>query len=137
MMLHCNTLQHAATRCNTLQHAATHYNTLQHTTTTLAAPVEEGMMLPNHTLQHNTTHCNTTQHNAPHCTALQHITPHCNTLQHTATTLAAPVEEGMMLPDAARPPRQSLRDEESTTACVAVMAWMVVMRPGVYPCAAS
>ena len=27
--LHCNTLQHAATRCNTLQHAATHCNTLQ------------------------------------------------------------------------------------------------------------
>mmetsp|Transcript_5882 Transcript_5882/g.14313 ORF Transcript_5882/g.14313 Transcript_5882/m.14313 type:complete len:209 (+) Transcript_5882:356-982(+) len=46
-----------------------------------------------------------------------------------ATALAAPVDEGMMLPDAARPPRQSLRDEESTTAWVAVMAWMVVMRP--------
>merc|ERR1719287_36613 len=36
--------------------------------------------------------------------------------------------EGMMLPEAARPPRQSLREEESTTAWVAVMAWTVVMR---------
>merc|ERR1712194_816066 len=41
--------------------------------------------------------------------------------------LAAPVDEGMMLPEAARPPRQSLRLEESTTAWVAVMAWTVVM----------
>merc|ERR1712241_295985 len=32
------------------------------------------------------------------------------------TALAAPVDEGMMFPEAARPPRQSLRDEESTTA---------------------
>merc|ERR1712161_105213 len=38
------------------------------------------------------------------------------------TALAAPVDEGMMLPEAARPPRQSLREEESTTAWVAVMA---------------
>merc|ERR1719287_72173 len=44
------------------------------------------------------------------------------------TAFAAPVEEGMMLPEAARPPRQSLREEESTTAWVAVMAWTVVMR---------
>mmetsp|Transcript_58892 Transcript_58892/g.138473 ORF Transcript_58892/g.138473 Transcript_58892/m.138473 type:complete len:230 (-) Transcript_58892:310-999(-) len=50
-----------------------------------------------------------------------------------ATALAAPVDEGMMLPEAARPPRQSLRDEESTTAWVAVMAWMVVMRPSSMP----
>jgi len=31
--MHCNTLQHAATRCNTLQHAATRCNTLQHAAT--------------------------------------------------------------------------------------------------------
>ncbi len=43
------------------------------------------------------------------------------------TALAAPVEDGIMLPEAARPPRQSLREEESTTAWVAVMAWTVVM----------
>merc|ERR1719163_1491218 len=36
----------------------------------------------------------------------------------------------MMLPEAARPPRQSLRDEESTTAWVAVMAWMGGMTVG-------
>merc|ERR1712127_908885 len=37
------------------------------------------------------------------------------------TALAAPVELGMMLPEAARPPRQSLRLEESTTAWVGVI----------------
>ena len=45
-LLHCNTLQHAATRCNTLQHTAAHCNTLQHTAT----------------------HCNTLQHTATHRT---------------------------------------------------------------------
>merc|ERR1719373_519411 len=40
------------------------------------------------------------------------------------TALAAPVEEGMMLPEAARPPRQSLREEESTTAWVSNSSWM-------------
>merc|ERR1719201_3312791 len=50
-----------------------------------------------------------------------------------ATTLAAPVEEGMMLPDAQRPPRQSLFEDASTTFCVAVMAWTVVMRPSSMP----
>merc|ERR1719263_2277543 len=40
-----------------------------------------------------------------------------------ATALAAPVDEGMMLPDAQRPPRQSLLEDASTTFCVAVMAW--------------
>merc|ERR1719159_2365427 len=49
------------------------------------------------------------------------------------TALAAPVEEGMMLPEAARPPRQSLREEESTTAWVEVMAWTVVMRASSMP----
>merc|ERR1711966_23526 len=44
------------------------------------------------------------------------------------TALAAPVDDGMIFPEAARPPRQSLREEESTTAWVAVMAWTVVMR---------
>merc|ERR1712087_403881 len=38
------------------------------------------------------------------------------------TALAAPVEDGMMFPEAARPPLQSFREEESTTACVAVIA---------------
>mmetsp|Transcript_19230 Transcript_19230/g.49305 ORF Transcript_19230/g.49305 Transcript_19230/m.49305 type:complete len:216 (-) Transcript_19230:460-1107(-) len=50
-----------------------------------------------------------------------------------ATALAAPVEEGMMLPDAARPPRQSFLDAPSTVGCEAVMAWMVVMRPRLMP----
>merc|ERR1719284_677217 len=43
------------------------------------------------------------------------------------TALAAPVDDGMMLPDAHRPPRQSLFDDASTTFCVAVMACTVVM----------
>merc|ERR1711972_951403 len=46
-----------------------------------------------------------------------------------ATALAAPVDEGMMLPDAARPPRQSFFEEPSTVGCDAVIAWIVVMRP--------
>merc|ERR1719162_768269 len=50
-----------------------------------------------------------------------------------AQATAAPVEDGMMLPDAARPPRQSLREEESTTAWVAVMAYTVVMRASLIP----
>merc|ERR1719221_1708813 len=50
-----------------------------------------------------------------------------------ATALAAPVDEGMMLPEAQRPPRQSLLDEASTTFCVAVMACTVVMRPSSMP----
>merc|ERR1719296_389522 len=44
------------------------------------------------------------------------------------TAFAAPVEDGMMFPDAARPPRQSFLDEESTTACVVVIACTVVIR---------
>merc|ERR1719327_713715 len=50
-----------------------------------------------------------------------------------ATALAAPVDDGMMLPDAQRPPRQSLLEEASTTFWVAVMAWTVVMRPSSMP----
>ena len=37
------------------------------------------------------------------------------------TALAAPVELGMMLPEAARPPRQSFRDTPSTVFWVAVV----------------
>merc|ERR1719291_814529 len=54
-----------------------------------------------------------------------------------ATAFAAPVEEGMMLPDAARPPRQSFFEEPSTVGCDAVMAWTVVMRPLLMPNASS
>merc|ERR1712093_673115 len=51
-----------------------------------------------------------------------------------ATALAAPVEEGIMLADAARPARQSLPFIElSTTAWEAVAAWIVVMRPCLMP----
>merc|ERR1719235_3040778 len=51
-----------------------------------------------------------------------------------ATALAAPVEDGMMLAEAARPARQSLPFIElSTTACEAVDAWTVVMRPCLMP----
>ena len=38
------------------------------------------------------------------------------------TALAAPVELGMMLPEAARPPRQSLREEEAREISDRVMA---------------
>merc|ERR1719450_1339907 len=50
-----------------------------------------------------------------------------------ATALAAPVDEGMMLPEAARPPRQSFFDEPSTVGCDAVMAWTVVIKPRFMP----
>merc|ERR1712078_946518 len=47
-----------------------------------------------------------------------------------ATALAAPVEDGMMLAEAARPARQSLPFmEPSTVSCEAVAACTVVMRP--------
>lgn len=45
------------------------------------------------------------------------------------TAFAAPVEEGMMLAAAPRPPRQSFLDGPSTVFCVAVVACTVVMRP--------
>merc|ERR1719420_1015586 len=51
-----------------------------------------------------------------------------------ATALAAPVEDGVMLAEAARPARQSLPFIElSTTICEAVAAWTVVMRPCLMP----
>merc|ERR1711998_4715 len=51
-----------------------------------------------------------------------------------ATAFAAPVDDGMMFAEAARPARQSLPFIElSTTACEAVAAWTVVMRPCLMP----
>merc|ERR550514_740054 len=51
-----------------------------------------------------------------------------------ATALAAPVDDGIMLAEAARPARQSLPFIVlSTTACEAVAACTVVMRPCLMP----
>merc|ERR1719182_752976 len=51
-----------------------------------------------------------------------------------ATALAAPVDEGMMLAEAARPARQSAPFmEPSTVSCEAVAACTVVMRPCLIP----
>merc|ERR1719487_2378554 len=51
-----------------------------------------------------------------------------------ATALAAPVDDGMMLAEAARPARQSAPFiEPSTVSCEAVAAWTVVMRPCLMP----
>merc|ERR1719188_2758582 len=50
-----------------------------------------------------------------------------------ATALAAPVDEGMMFPEAARPPRQSFLEEPSTVGCDAVMACTVVISPRLMP----
>merc|ERR1719446_1904197 len=51
-----------------------------------------------------------------------------------ATAVAAPVEDGIMLADAARPARQSAPFiEPSTVSCEAVAAWTVVMRPCLMP----
>ena len=47
--------------------------------------------------------------------------------------MAAPVEEGMMLTEAARPPRQSFLEEPSTTICVAVKECTVVMSASSMP----
>jgi hypothetical protein len=49
------------------------------------------------------------------------------------TALAAPVDEGMMLLLTLRPPRQSLWEGPSTVFCVAVVAWMVLIRPSTIP----
>ena len=49
------------------------------------------------------------------------------------TALAAPVDDGMMLLFTLRPPRQSLAEGPSTVFCVAVVEWMVVMRPSTMP----
>merc|ERR1719198_796979 len=51
-----------------------------------------------------------------------------------ATALAAPVEDGMMLAEAARPARQSAPFiDESTTTCEAVAACTVVIKPCLMP----
>merc|ERR1719191_712608 len=51
-----------------------------------------------------------------------------------ATALAAPVEDGMMLAEAARPARQSFPFmDPSTVSCEAVAACTVVMRPCLMP----
>merc|ERR1719387_2337550 len=51
-----------------------------------------------------------------------------------ATAFAAPVDDGMMLAEAARPARQSAPFiDESTVSCEAVAAWTVVMRPCLMP----
>merc|ERR1719454_479069 len=52
---------------------------------------------------------------------------------HLATALAAPVEDGMMLAEAARPARQSPFIEPSTVSCEAVAACTVVIRPCLMP----
>ena len=51
----------------------------------------------------------------------------------TPTALAAPVLEGMMFSKMPRPPRQSLRDELSTVAWLAVAACTVVIKPRLMP----
>merc|ERR1719454_1670304 len=51
-----------------------------------------------------------------------------------ATAFAAPVDDGMILAEAARPARQSLPFIElSTTAWEAVAAWTVVINPCLMP----
>merc|ERR1719460_2383034 len=50
-----------------------------------------------------------------------------------ATALAAPVDDGMMLAEAARPARQSPFMLPSTVSCEAVAACTVVMRPCLMP----
>src|SRR3954471_9641523 len=49
------------------------------------------------------------------------------------TASAAPVDAGMMFSRMPRPKRQSLPDVPSTTFCVAVVAWTVVIRPRLMP----
>src|SRR5699024_4842061 len=50
-----------------------------------------------------------------------------------AQAFAAPVEEGMMLPEAALPPLQSFLEGPSTVFCVAVVECTVVIRPSTMP----
>mgnify|MGYP003335917931 CR=1 FL=1 len=64
------------------------------------------------------------------------LTPskHVRTGYALATALAAPVDEGMMLAEAARPARQSAPFiEPSTVSCEAVAACTVVIRPCLMP----
>src|SRR4051812_32128909 len=49
------------------------------------------------------------------------------------TALAAPVDDGMMFCSAPRPPRQSFLLGPSTVGWVAVVAWIVVIRPSARP----
>ena len=49
------------------------------------------------------------------------------------TASAAPVDAGMMFSRIPRPKRQSLPDIPSTTFCVAVVAWTVVISPRLMP----
>ena len=49
------------------------------------------------------------------------------------TAFAAPVEEGIMLPAAALPPRQSFLLGPSTVFCVAVVECTVVIKPSLMP----
>ena len=49
------------------------------------------------------------------------------------TALAAPVDEGMMFPLTPRPPRQSFMEGPSTVFWVAVVAWMVLIKPSTMP----
>ena len=49
------------------------------------------------------------------------------------TALAAPVLDGIAFMYALRPPRQSFLLGPSCVGCVAVTAWMVVMRPSMMP----
>src|SRR5215472_4119347 len=49
------------------------------------------------------------------------------------TAWAAPVLEGMIFVEAARPPRQSFLEGPSTVFCVAVIACTVVIRPSTIP----
>ena len=49
------------------------------------------------------------------------------------TILAAPVDDGIMLPAAARPPLQSFLEGPSTVFWVAVVEWTVVIKPSSIP----
>jgi len=71
-VIHCNTLQHAATRC--LQHAALAFGHILH-----------AHLLCDNTLRFAAARCNTLQHTATHCNTLQHNVINCNMLQHAAT----------------------------------------------------
>jgi len=68
-------MQHTVIHCNTLQYAATHGNThcnkLQHTA---SLPPYRKMACAKSNLQHTATHCNTLQHTMTHSNTLQHNT---------------------------------------------------------------
>src|SRR5271170_1391655 len=51
----------------------------------------------------------------------------------SVTALAAPVDEGMTFCGAPRPPRQSFLLGPSTVGWVAVIAWIVVIKPSARP----